>query len=143
MNTSWVIDSVQTAIASSIESWLDQHPTVDWAVSHPLWVVVIFLLSFFLLWGFLKAIAHFAERVWLALFRFPFMLGQWLFGLAVQILRPSNSPADVISEDHPQQKLMILFNRLETIRQEQDDLMREIQAILVVNSTLVLKSSKS
>ena len=134
--TNTVGKGVSDAIAGSFQSWLMTHPTIHWIVDHPLWSVGLIVLAIFLFWGLLRAIAQFMEQVWLLILRSPLLLLRWLLSLgtnAYQRLTGSKTlPAEIVSDN--QQRLTDILTRLETLRQEQDELLREVKTLLTLEN---------
>ena len=71
-------DAVQTAIASSIDDWLAEHPIflqilqiLSWAVNHPIISLIILLFSLALFWNIIKAIGRLIELASLSILRVP------------------------------------------------------------------------
>jgi polyhydroxyalkanoate synthesis regulator phasin len=128
-----ILEEMETAITAPIQAWLADHPIPSWFITHPLWLIGSILLAILLFWGLLRAIARFTEQLWLVILQAPFRFTHWLFiSLPKIILRsptqlPSASSAVLESR---QAKLADILQRLEALRQEQDALMKEVQAIL-------------
>ena len=132
--TSWVDTIQQNAVNSFATDWLNEHPTVHWMVDHPLGTVAIALVLIFLLAGLFRAIAYMTERLWLAILQAPIRLGQWVWRSlfssframgAIEKSAPSNA------EQPPQrERLTQVLQRLDAIKQEQDQLLKELQELL-------------
>jgi urea transporter len=123
-------EGLQRAFESMLQSWFEEHPIPAWLAAHP-WVTVgLILLLILLLRGLLGAIARLVEQIWLAILRSPFVLGGWFLKLGSSLF---NRPAFASPESNPltqQQRLATILDRLETLRQEQDDLLKEVRTIL-------------
>lgn len=124
---------VVSAMNDSFQTWLNAHPTIDWTVNHPLWAAGVVLIAIFLLWGLLRAIAQFIEQVWVAILRSPLLLIQWFFGLSRStyqrvIAAPKEMPVE--PEPNLEHRLTDLLNRLETLQQEEADVLQEVKTLL-------------
>lgn len=120
--------SVQDWVTSSTEEWFAQHPLIAWGVDHPLWTLGVILLVIFLCWGFLKAIAQLIERVWLLIFQFPLRLSQWLFRSLFNLYR--RKPLAASEAEESGDRLAVILQQLDRLRQEQDQLLEEVKTLL-------------
>ena len=131
-----VVEQVQTAIIISVQKWLEAHPILSWMISHPLFVLGLLLLFLMLFWGLLKIIGRVSEQFWLSVLQLPLKLVQWLVKV---FFRAFKNPTDSViftnqksSGDKKQERLAYILKRLEEIRQEQEELLKEMQAIIGV-----------
>ncbi|XGV98862.1 MAG: hypothetical protein ACAF41_07955 [Leptolyngbya sp. BL-A-14] len=129
---------MQDVVGDSIQSWLAEHPVLAWIVAHPLWTIVLLVLTLFLCWSLLGAIAQLMQQVWLALLQAPLKLAQWLSrklipnGLLQSFLRKEETSLTKLgSQQDLQEQLPQLLNRLEALRQEQEALIKEMQSMLI------------
>jgi Fe2+ transport system protein B len=149
-------DVFQIAIASSTNSWLQTHPSIlrllqilDWAVNHPIFSLVIFLFTLALIWSLIKSIGRLFELAWLSILQVPFKLGKFLIQACLMLigkfssflLKPSTgnintetaallSSAPEPIDQNKQQRLLEISQRLEALKQEQDELLQEAIALL-------------
>ncbi|MFE1744213.1 hypothetical protein [Coleofasciculus sp. H7-2] len=147
---------IQTAIASSINEWLQAHPSVlrllqifIWATNHPIVSLVILLFAVAIAGSLIKAVGRLIETTSLSILKAPFKLIQLLFGVSFQSMgkfgglafkhltsaKNAELPAlpDSISQPtqkDKQQRLAEISSRLETIQKEQNELLQEVAAIL-------------
>ena len=124
--------SVQDVVATSMAGWLAEHPIVAWVIAHPFWAIALTVLALFLCWSLLGAVAQLTQQAWLALLQAPLKFIQLLSrGVSQSFQR-----ADVFAlpklegQQEVQERLSKIFSRLEALRQEEEVLMREMQAIL-------------
>ncbi|MGA7932591.1 MAG: hypothetical protein WCA35_03340 [Kovacikia sp.] len=122
---------VQSFFTTPIQKWIDAHPVVGWILEHPLWTLGLVVLGIFLFWGLLKAIAGLSEKIWLFLLSAPLKLGRWLFQLGLNLFRIDivRAATPQTQPDH-QTQLIGLLRKLEALKQEQDEILKEIKAIL-------------
>ncbi len=120
------IDSVQKALSAPFQTWLAQRPLAFWLASHPLWLLAAVLLAIFLFAGLLRAVAGLTERFWLALLKLPVWLVQGIWWSGLLLLRPF-FPA---VQPPPASRLSEVMQRLEALRQEENELMQELQSLL-------------
>lgn len=71
-------ETLKNALAGMLQSWLVDHPVLGWCLSHPLWAIASSLLTLFLGWGLLRAIARLVETLWIMLLQIPLQLSRWL-----------------------------------------------------------------
>jgi hypothetical protein len=138
-----IAGSIEYAVANYFTQWLLAHPYLAWLLSHPLPSLGLLLLTIFSLWGLIKALGRGMEQIWLFLLTTPFKLIQPIF-------RPIWSAIWSITghnKDSIQQKSLTasatpspaqierIIDRLHSLNQEQDTLLRELSTL--VNSTSV------
>mgnify|MGYP004468667287 CR=1 FL=1 len=121
------------SLLNPIRAWLGQYPWLQWLVTHPLWLGITLLLLIFLVSGLIGAIGQLTQRIWIALLRSPFQLLQWLFVGVFRLTRTllgwKAEPAKLPAENS-QTRLQELLDRLDALRQEQDELLQEVKTIL-------------
>ncbi|MEH2067300.1 MAG: hypothetical protein V7K47_03870 [Nostoc sp.] len=157
--------AVQTAINSSINDWLTQHPVVfrlvqilSWAANHPIISLVILVFALALFWSIIRAIVRVIETAsWsllkvpvnllLALVKVSFVSLTQVGSFAVQritltktidnlpVLLPENF------QTNKQQRLVEISTRLAAIQNEQQELLQEA-ADLIASDTIELKISE-
>ncbi|MDF5724396.1 MAG: hypothetical protein PUP91_28840 [Rhizonema sp. PD37] len=151
-------DAIQTAIASSLNNWLSEHPKflqllqiLNWAVNHPIISLIILLFTLALVWNIIKAIGRLIELASFSILRVPLKFIQAVIHfsllffnnlgtLAVKQLRnekksdktllalPAATSQSIYKEQ--QQKLAEISRRLEEIQTEQNELLRQAAVIL-------------
>lgn len=132
-----VSHAMQDVVGDSIQSWLAEHPVFAWIVAHPLWTIVLLVLTLFLCWSLLGAIAQLMQQVWLALLQAPLKLARWLSRKLIpsgflQSFRQEETSLTRLGTQHDlQEQLPKLLNRLEALRQEQEALIKEMQSMLI------------
>jgi hypothetical protein len=125
-----VSDGLQTAVGGAVQGWMQQHPTMAWIVTHPLLSAMIGLVLLLLLRGFLDAIARLTERVWLAILSVPLRLMKGLISLSTQLWNRSPANPSAISPSTQPQPLIALLDRLDALKQEQDEVLDAIRTHL-------------
>jgi hypothetical protein len=126
----FTFDAPQRAIVAMVQTWLQNHPIMAWLVTHPLISTGILLSSLVLVRGLLGAIARLTERLWLTLLRAPMLFASWLFGAIVGLFRQPVVAAVPIELPSPKQRLADILDRLEALKQEQDELLQEVRTLL-------------
>ncbi|NEQ23711.1 MAG: hypothetical protein F6K28_32130 [Microcoleus sp. SIO2G3] len=125
---------LEGALTQPIADWLQAHPIFAWGIDHPLLTLGLLLIVLLLLSGLLKAIARFTEQIWIWLLRSPLMLIQWLFAIALQWIR--RKPLALPAVTPKQERLTLILQKLETMRQEQDELLQEVRALLAAEDSM-------
>lgn len=123
-----LLESLAGAFSKNIQTWLDSHPTLDWFWHHPIAFLVLLLAIAVLSLGLLRAIAGWSEIVVIGLLKLPVKLLRGAFQLAARssgLSRTDTSP--FVS---PEKRLETLVARLEAIREEEHQILREISAEL-------------
>lgn len=125
---------VTDAVGTSLQNWLTAHPLIHWVVDHPLWTVGLVVLTIFLFWGLLRAIARFIEQLWLVILRSPLLLFRWVLGMGTRTYQRLADAKDlpVPAPVENQARLTEILTRLEALRQEQDQLLQEVKTLLTV-----------
>ena len=148
--------AVQLAIASSVNDWIQAHPVVlrllqllAWASDRPILSLVILLFTLAIAWRLIKSVGSLFDKFLLALLQLPLKLGKFLLQVSFQsfsnfsnlITRQSLRDRQLITSDtqnlnfesnerDKKQRLLAISNRLVEIRQEQNQLLQEVEAIL-------------
>lgn len=148
--------AVQLAIASSVNDWIQAHPVVlrllqllAWASDRPILSLVILLFTLAIAWRLIKSVGSLFDKFLLALLQLPLKLGKFLLQVSFQsfsnfsnlITRQSLRDRQLITSDtqnlnfesnerDKKQRLLAISNRLAEIRQEQNQLLQEVEAIL-------------
>jgi ElaB/YqjD/DUF883 family membrane-anchored ribosome-binding protein len=148
--------AVQTAINSSVNDWLLQHPIflqlvqiLSWASNHPIISLIILLFAIALIWSMIKAIIRIIETASLSILQVPLKLLQALIKLiifsfnqasnfVVQKVNHQNldKTSVILTTDAPviypdkQQRLAEIACRLKMIQQEQEELLKEASDLM-------------
>ncbi|MDZ8106770.1 MAG: hypothetical protein RM338_14290 [Nostoc sp. DedQUE12a] len=127
----------------NVKLWVDSHPVIswslkflDWGIDHPVFGLIIFLIVIFLIWQLFKIFARLIEKGLLATLTAPFNLVASLFKFSfkpLSFLGKNSKEALLSNYQDKQDKLSKLLNRLEAIKQEQDNILQEITAIISTN----------
>jgi hypothetical protein len=134
-----LLQQLTSSIMAPFQEWLLAHPVWHWLFTHPVWLLGLVILSLFLFVGLLGAIAQLTEAVWLAILQFPLKLVQWIFTAVVALFKLPFTPRFTASSSpNPEtqtERLTLILNRLEALRQEQDELLGEVRSILTIQSS--------
>ncbi|WP_199311678.1 hypothetical protein [Anabaena subtropica] len=149
--------AMQTAIASSVNDLLVQHPTflrllqiLGWATNHPIISLVILLFIIAFIWSIIKAIMRLIETASWSIFQVPLKLIQGLIKVGIFsfskvgtfAIQKINNYQTINDESHfsvsnnqiifpdKQQRLNEIFQRLEAIQQEQRELLQEAKKLI-------------
>ena len=126
-----IVDRVLNSLTSPLQNWLADHPMGYWLVSHPLWLVGLILITLVLLSGLFGAIAQLTQKLWVFVLQAPLSLARWMFVTLFQVfgiaLRWKGDAAKPPENVH---RLTEILSRLEGLRQEQDELIKEAKTVL-------------
>ncbi len=122
--------SIEDAVSSYFNHWFQEHPLIWWLIGHPVWSLLILLLSIALFVGLLGAIGRGIEQFWIWLLRTPLRMMQPTIWLWQRITKQQAH----ISWSAPDSQINILVSRLRQIQQEQDKLMQELLKIVKAES---------
>ena len=130
-----MVETLQKTTVNSLQSWLETHPIVSWLINHPLWILCIFILLLLLFGGLLRVIGRLTEETWLIIFQSPFRLARWLIAITYKALTNASTSkvTNLIGKNDKKEQLNYILLRLEEIKQEQEELLKEMKTIL--NST--------
>ena len=118
----------------TLNLWIDAHPAVSWTiksviwgVNHPIYSIVIILLTIFILWQLIKIFSRLIEKGLLVTLIAPFKFLQSLFQFSFKHLNifTDNSTSDLSSQPN-NERLAKLLTRLKVIKQEQNDILQQI-----------------
>jgi type VI protein secretion system component VasK len=119
------------SLTQPIQDWLLDHPFGNWLLSHPLWAIGLVLIALLLLSGLFGAIAQLTQTLWIVLLRSPVVLIGWLVaGIILLVKAPFRSPGKLPAAETKQQRLAEILDRLDALKQEQDNLLQEAKQIL-------------
>lgn len=119
--SSAIANSVQEVILTSLQMWMVEHPAIAWIVNHPLLAIILVLFIFLVFWNLLNTIIKFIPQIFLLILKIPF-ISAFKFFQNTKVIQSNNLDM--------QERLPNILIRLEELRQEQDDLMREMKEIL-------------
>lgn len=122
-------------VLQSVQDWMATHPVIAWIMSHPLWAIALFLIALLFSWGLLGAIARLIQQAWWLVLQAPLKLLRWLFnGLFKAFSTRVMKAEEITLLEQREQRLLETLNRLEALRQEQEELMQEVKTILMLKS---------
>jgi hypothetical protein len=130
-----IIDRLLDSITAPVRDWLNAHPAGYWLVSHPLWLVGLVLISLLLLSGLFGAIAQLTQRLWIGILQAPLALARWIFTTVFHLFKGLFRWQGKTIKPEPsnqQERLTEILTRLEVLKQEQDELLKEVKDILAV-----------
>lgn len=133
-----LLDRLLDPIITPLQNWLMEHPFWNWLFVHPLWLLGLIVLVLFLFAGLMGAIARLTEALWIAILQAPLKLAQWLFIGVIKLFRLPFAPkvtALTISSPNQHERLAMILDRLEALRQEQDELIQEVRSILALQNS--------
>ena len=120
----------------SLNNWLEVHPVMLWIVSHPLISLVIAIVAIVLLLGLLKAVIKLVEKMWIDIFKAPFLTIQSLLKkksksvnkepIEVEATPIAENPVEQTDNSSPLEQIL---ERLNTIEREQKLILKEIATI--------------
>jgi hypothetical protein len=114
-------------ITDALHNWAQGHPIYSWLITHPVMLVTLLILILILFGGLLGVIGRLTENLWLAILRLPLKLLQTLLkpipGLATMIFG-----RDALETKDNQ--IQIILRELETIRQQETELLQKLQKLL-------------
>jgi phage-related protein len=147
-------NAVRTAVDAFVSEWLHAHPAVFrlihfllWVLNHPIISSIALLLVIAIAFSLIKALGRLFEEIGWSLLQSPFKLIRALLQACFQLLSnlggscmkqlgiATESPVLLKtpfqrSSKDKKQRLAEISVRLEAIRQEQDELLKEVAAIL-------------
>jgi hypothetical protein len=125
-----LLNSLWQSLVAPLQDWINQHPLVAGLVAHPLWLLAAVLLTVFLAAGLLRAVAGLTEQFWLLLLKLPIWGVQASWRGSILLLRLILPAAKSSASKPASQRLSEVLTRLEALRQEENELMRELKLLL-------------
>lgn len=155
------INSVILQQMERLNVWIDAHPGISgltqafiWEMNHPILSLLILFFAMFILWQLFKVLGRLVEQALVFTLKAPFQFARFIFnqsfksfsnfafrGLTtrqtetnVLPLNPSISDSTVCEQ---KEYIATIIIRLEELRQEQNDLLQELKAILALDESKV------
>jgi hypothetical protein len=120
--------NLQDSIANSLDQWAETHPFRGWFLHHPGWTIVFGIVCIFLFWGLLNATTRITEKFWLLLLQLPIKLSQWILRISPGFIKKVVSIGT--TKPDPNQQLKEAIDRLEELKAEQEQIIKQIKTIL-------------
>lgn len=111
-------DAITANVQNSVQAWIDVHPIFAWILLHPLWSIGIAILVLWLTFSLLTALVDATVQLISSILKLP-LTGFKRLLLPRRFVQPDAS-----------QRLMEVLDRLEALRQEQDDLLKQVKTML-------------
>ncbi|MCW6036878.1 hypothetical protein K4A83_11475 [Spirulina subsalsa FACHB-351] len=128
-------NALETIFANQFRTLLRTHPKLLWFSHHPLLTLLLLVIVLALAGGLFQAISSVVKTFCLKLFALPGVLVGGLLQLLWKGSRGNNSTHELeaLIFDRPRQpeKLEQLLSRLAQLRQEENQLLQEIQQVLM------------
>jgi Fe2+ transport system protein B len=120
-------DAITANVQNSVQAWIDIHPIFAWILLHPLWSVGLAILVLWLAFSLLTALVDATVQLISPILKLPFTGFKRLL-LPRRFVKPDSS-----------QRLMEVLDRLEALRQEQDDLLKQVKTMLASERNVNVK----
>jgi hypothetical protein len=114
--------SIDKAISSQVQNWLNEHWPLNWIVANPWGSLLLLGILVALCWGLLSAIGRGIERCWILLLQTPLKM---LVRLG-QTLNKNPRFAPISRE----KQIDGLIQRLGELQQEQEQLLLELSSLV-------------
>ncbi|AFZ54022.1 hypothetical protein VKI21_18835 [Cyanobacterium aponinum UTEX 3222] len=105
--------NVQSSLESLWNNWIGNHPLIGFFVSHPLIFIIVMITLVLTIWGVIQMIPSLLVRLWLSVFKSPFILGKSLL---------KNNQQDTLKEEFYQ----LILNKLDAIESKQNQLEQQL-----------------
>ncbi|PPS40373.1 hypothetical protein [Chroococcidiopsis sp. TS-821] len=152
---------IQSAIASTVSDWLQDHPTIlrlaeifIWGIEHPIISLIVLLFVVAISWSLIKAIGRLIDRLVTSLWQAPLKLLQvgtisifhTLHNLGRLMLnKPTEQltlqQSSLVVKDKYQQ-LTEISTKLEALHQEQNELLKALMELLSDEKVLFREKDK-
>ncbi len=111
-------DAITANVQNSVHAWIDAHPIFAWILLHPLWSIGIAIFVLWLAFSLLTALVDAVVQLISSILKLP------LTGFK-RLLLPRR-----FAKSDSSQRLIEVLDRLEALRQEQDDLLKQVKTML-------------
>lgn len=132
-----LVDQALHRLTTPIQDWLAAHPAASWLMAHPVWLLGLVMVLLLLLSGLFGAIAQLTQKLWIGILQAPLLLTRWVFAGVFQLFQALFRSKDRSQPEPQQERLAEIVARLEALKQEQDELLNEVKAILSVKDSSV------
>jgi hypothetical protein len=126
-------EGIENGINGYVTDWMNHHVVLGWLFNHPLFAIVLFLISIVLIWGLFQALGGLIVKGWMSVLGSPVLLVRSLLPKAYQstanTINNRLSSPKLDSED-PKERCNTILHRLNEIKQEQETLLQELAKIL-------------
>jgi hypothetical protein len=126
MPTIDISQSIDQAIGSYFNNWLQAHWPLNWIVANPLGSLLLLGLMIILLWGLFSAIGRGVERFWIWLLQTPLKMLKPLILVVIQLFNKTPRLVPVSRE----KQIDSLVQRLGELQQEQEQLLQELTTLV-------------
>ncbi len=134
-------EGIENGINGFMSDWMLQHQTLAWFLNHPLYSILILVLSVVLIWGLIQALSGLIVKAWTSVLLSPFKLIKPFLRIgsksAVTAMNNGFVSMKLDSTD-PKEQFNYILNRLNEIKQEENNLLQQLEKI-VAASDLNLK----
>jgi hypothetical protein len=154
-NIEQAINAVLAQQMNDINAWINAHPALSWltqslvwGINHPILGLILLFFALFLIWQLFKVMGYWFEQALVALLKAPFQFIWFILTLSFKFLRkPTTNNAKIqqtevkslalspaipaLTTQEHQERVVKILTRIEVLRQEQNDLLQELTAILV------------
>ncbi|TAF10173.1 MAG: hypothetical protein EAZ77_03595 [Nostocales cyanobacterium] len=139
----------------AMTTWINDHPTISWvmkslllAINHPIISIVIIFLSLYLVWKIFQLFSRILDQGLLFTFKTPIKLIYALFHLCFKTIskllfswlkiKPTAENnlelnAAISDASDTKQEITKLLHRLDAIRKEENDILKNLIALLAAN----------
>jgi len=119
-SSSNLTDLISTNVQSTLEllwnNWVINHPIIAFSISHPLIAIIVIITLILTIWGIIQMIPSLLVKLWLFVFKSPFIFGKSLL---------QNNQQEVIKEEFYQ----IILNKLDAIEAKQNQLEQQLSQL--------------
>lgn len=121
-------DALTANVQNSVQAWIDVHPIFAWILLHPLWSMGIAIFVLWLAFSLLTALVDATAQLISSILKLP-LTGFKRLLLPRRFVKPDSS-----------QRFMEVLDRLEALRQEQDELLKQVKTMLASERNVKEKS---
>ncbi len=112
--------NIKSTIQSLLNNWIANHPVIGFFVSHPILGLILLITIILTIWAIIQMIPVLVGRIWLFIFKSPFIFRNYL---------AKNNSQKVIPENinFQQEKcFQQILNKLQTIEAKQNQLEKQL-----------------
>ena len=120
------------SLESFTNSWVNDHPFLNWLILHPFGAIVLMLFGLVLLMRLLSVLVHFLDKLWISLLQTPVNFVKSLFGINHSPLAQSN----VVNQNLALNKenFSLILRQLERINHQQEQIITELSNLKQLNA---------
>lgn len=115
------------SLESFANSWVDNHPFLNWLILHPFVAIVLVLFGLILLMRLLSVLVHLLDRLWISILQTPVIFVKSLFGIDHSPLAQTSLASQNLALNR--ENFNLILQQLDQINHQQEKIIAELDAL--------------